>query len=89
VAAIAVTDLYGMHSALIPYYVRVGKGSWDLSRLLINQPTLLGHRGLFVLWGCYIVSTVALVVMGMFLAFKRRENSIEIVHRTGFRSGDQ
>jgi 4-amino-4-deoxy-L-arabinose transferase-like glycosyltransferase len=73
-AAIAVTDLIGMHSALIPYYVKVGKGPWDLSRLLINQPTLLGHQGLLVLWGCYIVSTAALVVMGMGLAFKRREH---------------
>jgi hypothetical protein len=69
-AAIAVTDLYGMHSALIPYYVKIGKGSWNLSRLLINQPTLLGQRGLFVLWGGYIISTAALVAMGMHLAFK-------------------
>jgi len=73
--AIAITDLYGMHSALIPYYVKDANGSWDLSRLLINQPTLLGHRGLFVLWGGYILTTLVLLVIGMFLAFKRRENS--------------
>jgi 4-amino-4-deoxy-L-arabinose transferase-like glycosyltransferase len=69
-AAIAVTDFYGMHSALIPYYVKIGKGSWDLSRLLINQPSLLGRYGSFVLWGGYVVSTVVLLVMGVVLAFK-------------------
>ena len=74
-AAVAVTDLYGMHSALLPYYVKVARNSWDLSRLLINQPSLLGHHGLFVLWGAYIVSTIALVVMGMVLAFQTAQNS--------------
>jgi hypothetical protein len=71
--AIAATDLYGMHSALIPYYVKVGKGSWDFSRLLINQPALLDHTGLFVLWGIYVVSTFVLI--GMALVFTGAHDS--------------
>jgi 4-amino-4-deoxy-L-arabinose transferase-like glycosyltransferase len=64
--AIAVTDLYGLHAELIRYYARPANGgALELSRLLLNQPHLLGGYGLGILWFIYIAATVALVIMGL------------------------
>jgi hypothetical protein len=65
VVAIAITDLHGVHANLIPYYAQLDdSGTLMLSRLLLNQPTMLGANGLGVLWVLYVVSTLTLVGMG-------------------------